>query len=130
MCHAERMEKFSYLLIMLLSFSCAFCGFNAYIMSKNPNLESANTDCTQPKPAPGKYALSGLAYGPAHNAGDVPTVPSSQEIKNDMLILSSITHYIRTYNSTGPADAIIQAAETEHVCVASGIGLGRDTAVN
>src|SRR5579872_5009768 len=101
-----------------------------YIISKNLNFKSTDTTCTQPNPAPGKYELDGLAYGPAHNAGDVPTVPSSQEIRNDMPILSSITHYIRTYSSTGPADAIIQAAETEHVCVASGIGLGRDSAVN
>src|SRR5438045_2042781 len=115
--HAERMKKFSCLLIMLLSFSSACCGYNAYIMSKNINFESTDTACRQPTPTPGKYALAGLAYGPNHNVG----FPSSQEIKNDMLILSSITHYIRTYSSTGPADTIIQAAEANHVCVASGI---------
>jgi exo-beta-1,3-glucanase (GH17 family) len=130
MCHAERMKNFSYLLIVLITFSFACCGFNNYITFKKLNFESTDTACKQPNPAPGKYSLAGLAYGPMHNAGAVPIVPSSQDIKNDMLILSSITHYIRTYNSTGPADAIIQAAETEHVCVDSGIGLGRDPAIN
>lgn len=128
--YAERMKKISYLLIMLFSLSFACCGFNAYINSKNPNSEPANTACGQPQPAQGKYTLAGLAYGPNHNAGSNFTPPSPQQIKNDMLILSSITHYIRTYSSTGPADAIIQAAEAQHICVASGIGLGRDPAVN
>ncbi|MGZ6368298.1 MAG: benzoate transporter, partial [Ktedonobacteraceae bacterium] len=47
-----------------------------------------------------------------------------------MPTLASLTHYTRTYGSTGPAKAIIQAAEAAHICVASGIWLGSDLAAN
>ncbi len=91
-----------------------------------------NFSCTQPQPAPGKPSLAGLAYGPSHTGQD-PTrgiFPSSEEIKADMPTLASLTHYIRTYNSTGPAGAIIQAAEAAHVCVALGVGLGSNPVDN
>lgn len=88
--------------------------------------------CAQPEPVPGKLSLAGLAYGPAHTGQD-PTAgafPSSEEVWADMPTLASLTHYIRTYSSTGPADAIIQAAAAAHVCVASGIELVRDPVAN
>ncbi len=47
-----------------------------------------------------------------------------------MPTLASITDYISTYSSTGPAAAIIQTAAAAHVCVASGISLGSDPAAN
>ncbi|MGH2493216.1 MAG: glycosyl hydrolase family 17 protein [Ktedonobacteraceae bacterium] len=88
--------------------------------------------CHQPQPAPGKLSLAGLAYGPAHTGQD-PTLgayPSNGEIEADMPTLAALTRYIRTYSSTGPANAIIQAAVAAHVCVASGIQLGSDPAAN
>ncbi len=98
--------------------------------STGPSHESAS--CAQPQPAPGKLSLAGLAYGPAHTGQD-PTAgvfPSSEEVEADMPTLASLTRYIRTYSSTGAADAIIQAAAAAQVCVASGIELGRDPEVN
>src|SRR6266516_2778771 len=98
--------------------------------STSPSQDRAS--CTQPQPRPGKLSLAGLAYGPSHTGQD-PTsgaFPSSEEIKADMPTLASLTHYIRTYTSTGPADAIIQAAEAAHVCVALGIGLGSNPVDN
>jgi len=56
--------------------------------------------------------------------------PSEEEISTDMPTLASLTHYILTYSSTGPAASIIQAAGAAHICVASGIWLGRDPAAN
>jgi len=56
--------------------------------------------------------------------------PSDEEIQADMPTLVSLTDYISTYSSTGPAAAIIQAAAASHVCVASGVSLGRDPAAN
>jgi exo-beta-1,3-glucanase (GH17 family) len=47
-----------------------------------------------------------------------------------MPTLASLTRYIRTYSSTGSADVIVQSAEAAHVCVALGIGLGRDPVAN
>jgi exo-beta-1,3-glucanase (GH17 family) len=88
--------------------------------------------CTQPKPAPGKLSLAGLAYGPSHTGQD-PTIgvfPSDEEVNADMPTIASLTNYIRIYSSIGPANAIIQAAEAAHVCVALGISLGRDPAAN
>src|SRR6266699_3423225 len=85
--------------------------------------------CTQPQPVPGKLSLAGLAYGPAHTGQD-PTrgsFPSSEEVEADMPALASLTHYIRIYSSTGPTDAIIQAASAAHICVALGMELGSDT---
>jgi exo-beta-1,3-glucanase (GH17 family) len=58
------------------------------------------------------------------------TFPSDEEIQADMPTLASLTGYIRTYSSTGPVDTIIQAAAAAHVCVASGIWLGRDATAN
>lgn len=91
-----------------------------------------DTACTQPEPAPGKLSLTGLTYGPFH-AGQDPNrgvFPSSEEIQADMATLASLTHYIRTDGSTGPAEAIIQAAEAAHLCVASGIWLDSDPVAN
>src|SRR2546423_8191947 len=88
--------------------------------------------CTQPQPAPGKLSLAGLAYGPAHTGQD-PTrgvSPSSEEIQADMPTLASLTGYIRTYSSTGSAEAIVQAASAAHVCVALGIQLSSDPVAN
>jgi exo-beta-1,3-glucanase (GH17 family) len=93
---------------------------------------SSDAACTQPKPAPGKLSLAGLTYGPFH-MGQNPNrsvFPSSEEIQADMPTLASLTHYIRTYGSTGPAEAIVQAAEAAHLCVASGIWLGSDPVAN
>ncbi len=98
--------------------------------STSPSQDRAS--CTQPQPRPGKLSLAGLAYGPSHTGQD-PTsgaFPSSEEIKADMPTLASLTRYIRTYTSTGPADAIIQAAAAAHVCVALGIGLGSNPVEN
>lgn len=100
--------------------------------SSSPRPSQENYSCTQPQPAPGKLSLAGLAYGPAHPGQD-PTLgvfPSNEEIEADMPTLASLTHYIRTYSSTGAADAIIQAAAAAHVCVASGIQLGSDPVAN
>lgn len=90
------------------------------------------TTCTQPKPTPGKLTLVGLAHGPAHSGQDpsMGIFPSNDEIKADMPTLASLTSYIRTYSSTGPANAIIQAADAAHICVASGIWLDRDLVAN
>jgi len=88
--------------------------------------------CAQPGPAPGKRSLAGLAYGPDH-AGQGPTTgafPSDVEVQADLLTLASLTHYIRIYSSTGPARAIVQAAQATQVCVALGISLGRNPAAN
>lgn len=88
--------------------------------------------CIPPRPAPGKLSLAGLAYGPAHTGQD-PTLgvfPSDEEIKADMPTLASLTSYIRTYSSTGAADAIVRAAAAAHVCVASGIQLSSDLVAN
>jgi len=98
----------------------------------SPSPSQGTASCTQPQPAPGKLSLAGLAYGPSHMGQD-PTrgsFPSSEEIEADMPTLASLTHYIRTYSATGPTDAIIQAAEAAHICVALGIGLGSDPVVN
>ena len=92
----------------------------------------ASAPCAQPQPAPGKLSLAGLAYGPAHTGQD-PTrgvSPSSEEIQADMPTLASLTGYIRTYSSTGPAEAIVQAASAAHVCVALGIQLSSDPVAN
>lgn len=100
--------------------------------SSSPRPSHENISCTQPRPAPGKLSLAGLAYGPARTGQD-PTLgafPSNEEIEADMPTLASLTHYIRTYSSTGPANAIIQAAAAAHVCVATGIQLGSDPVAN
>src|SRR5205823_12197653 len=88
--------------------------------------------CTQPQPAPGKLSLAGLAYGPSHTGEDPNhgVFLSREEIEADMLTLASLTHYIRTYTATGPADEIVQAAEAAHVCMALGIPLGSDPVAN
>jgi len=118
------------LLLTLSPISCASGG------SKNTSSSSLSTPtgpaCAQPRPASGKLSLAGLAYGPSHADQD-PTAgvfPSDEEIQADLPTLASVTHYILTYNATGPARAIIQAAETTHVCVALGISLGRDPVAN
>jgi exo-beta-1,3-glucanase (GH17 family) len=98
----------------------------------SPSPSQGSASCTQPQPAPGKLSLAGLAYGPSHMGQD-PTrgaFPSGEEIEADMPTLASLTHFIRTYSSTGLADTIIQTAETAHICVALGIGLGSDPVVN
>ncbi len=119
--------------LLLLSISLSSCATGG---SKNipPSSPSSHTGpaCAQPQPASGKLSLAGLAYGPSHMGQD-PTrgsFPSSEEIEADMPTLASLTHYIRTYSSTGPADAIIQAASAAHICVALGIGLGSNPVVN
>src|SRR6266487_4476761 len=119
--------------LLLLSISLSSCATGG---SKNipPSSPSSHTGpaCAQPQPASGKLSLAGLAYGPSHMGQD-PTrgsFPSSEEIEADMPTLASLTHYIRTYSSTGPADAIIQAAAAAHVCVALGIGLGSNPVEN
>jgi glucan 1,3-beta-glucosidase len=121
---------------MALVLSVLFAGCSAQVpkTSSRPAATSVSktTACTQAEPVPGKLSLAGLAYGPAH-AGQVPTVgvsPSSEEVQADMLTLASLTRYIRTYSSIGSADAIIQAAEAAHVCVASGIELGSNPVAN
>jgi exo-beta-1,3-glucanase (GH17 family) len=93
---------------------------------------TSETACTQPKSALGKLTLAGLAYSPAHTGQDPSRgiFPSEEEIQADMPTLASLTRYIRTYSSTGPAAAIIQAAAAAHICVASGIWLGSDPAAN
>ena len=100
--------------------------------SSSPRPSHESVPCAQPQPASGKLSLAGFAYGPAHTGQD-PTLgafPSNGEIEADMPTLASITRYIRIYSSTGPADAIIQAAAAAHVCVALGIQLGRDPVAN
>jgi len=47
-----------------------------------------------------------------------------------MPTLASLTRYIRIYSSTGPTDAIIQAASAAHICVALGMELGSDPTSN
>jgi exo-beta-1,3-glucanase (GH17 family) len=119
--------------LLLLSISLSSCATGG---SKNipPSSPSPHTGpaCSQPKSASGKLSLAGLAYGPSHMGQDPTrgTFPSSEEIEADMPTLASLTGYIRTYSSTGPADAIIQAAVAAHICVALGIGLGSDPVVN
>jgi exo-beta-1,3-glucanase (GH17 family) len=124
--------RFAATLGLVLSIFLIGCS-GALTTSPSPSATSSyDTACTQPKPTPGKLSLAGLAYGPAHTGQD-PTrgiFPSSEEIQADMPTLASLTHYIRTYGSTGPAEAIIQAAEAAHLCVASGIWLGSDPAAN
>lgn len=88
--------------------------------------------CMKPEPSSGKLSLTGLDYGPFHTGQDPNRgiFPSTEEIQADMPTLASLTHYIRTYGSTGLAEAIIQAAEAAHICVASGIWLGNNPAAN
>jgi len=104
-----------------------------WIWSKHTTgLAQGSASCDQPQPAPGKISLAGLAYGPSH-AGQDPTqggFPSGEEIEADMGTLASLTHYIRTYTSVGPASEIVQAAQAAQVCVALGVGLNKDTAAN
>ena len=90
------------------------------------------TTCTQSKPASGKLTLAGLAYSPAHTGQDpsMGVFPSDEEIRADMPTLASLNSYIRTYSSMGPANTIIEASEAAHICVASGIWLGRDPVAN
>lgn len=118
---------------LVLSTLLAACSTQAPKTSPDSSATAAHdTTCRQPAPASGKLTLAGLAYGPFH-VGQDPSVgvfPSQEEIQADMPTLASLTHYIRTYSSTGPAVAIIQAAESAHVCVASGIWLGSDPAAN
>src|SRR6266567_3088924 len=114
---------------LVLSLLLAGCSTQA---PKTSHHTSTTSPCTQPEPVPGKLSLAGLAYGPAHT-GQNPTVgvsPSNEEVQADMSTLASLTHYIRTYSSTGSADAIIQAAEAAHVCVAAGIELSSDPVAN
>jgi exo-beta-1,3-glucanase (GH17 family) len=90
--------------------------------------------CNQPMPAarPGGLTLTGVGYGPYHS-GQNPNFgisPSGEEVAADMATLSSMTNYIRVYSSTGPAAEIVRAAQAAHICVALGISLGRDAAVN
>jgi len=111
--------------LLLFGISLSSCATGG---SKN----TSSPPCAQPRPAPGKLSLAGLAYGPSH-AGQDPTAgvfPSDEEIQADLPTLASLTHYIRIYNATGPARAIIQAAGANDVCVALGISLGRDPAAN
>jgi exo-beta-1,3-glucanase (GH17 family) len=119
--------------LLLLSISLISCvtGGSKNIPPSSPS-SHAGPACAQPESVPGKISLAGLAYGPSH-AGQDPTagaLPSDQEVQADMPTLASLTHYIRTYSSTGPADAIIQAAEAAQVCVALGIGLGSGPVIN
>lgn len=118
---------------LVLSTLLAGCSTQAPKTSPGSSATAVHdTTCAQPVPVSGKLSLAGLAYSPFH-AGQDPTVgvfPSNEEIKADMPTLASLTHYIRTYGSTGPANAIIQAAEAAHICVASGIWLGSDPAAN
>ncbi|MFL5692910.1 MAG: glycosyl hydrolase family 17 protein [Ktedonobacteraceae bacterium] len=121
-------------LALVLSLLSAGCSAQVPKISSHPATTSVSktTACTQAEPVPGQLSLAGLAYGPAH-AGQDPTVgvsPSNEEVQADMFTLASLTRYIRTYSSTGSADAIIQAAEAAHVCVASGIELGSDPVAN
>lgn len=118
-----------------LVLSMLFVGCSTQIpkTSPSPSTTVANdATCTQPVPGPGKLSLAGLAYSPAHTGQDpsVGVFPTNDEVKADMPTVASLTHYIRTYSSTGSADAIIQAAEVAHICVASGIWLGSDSATN
>jgi exo-beta-1,3-glucanase (GH17 family) len=120
-------------LIFALGVLLVGCSAGVPQTSPSPSTTSSNdAACTQPEHVPGKLSLAGLAYGPAHTGQD-PTrsiFPSSEEIQADMPTLASLTHYIRTYGSTGPAEAIIRASEAAHLCVASGIWLGSDPAAN
>ncbi len=107
--------------LLLLGISLSSCATGE---SKNTSSLSRPSltypPCAQPKSASGNLSLAGLAYGPSH-AGQGPTVkvfPSDEEVQADLPTLASLTHYIRIYNATGPARAIIQAAEATHVCVA------------
>ncbi len=119
--------------LLLLGISLSSCATGG---SKNTSSLSRPSltypPCAQPKSASGNLSLAGLAYGPSH-AGQDPTAggfPSDEEVQADLPTLASLTHYIRIYNATGPARAIIQAAEANHVCVALGISLGRDPVAN
>ena len=90
--------------------------------------------CDQPTPAagPGGVTLTGVGYGPYHSGQDpnFGISPSGEEVAADMATLSSMTNYIRVYSSTGAAAEILPAAQAAHLCVALGISLGRDAAVN
>lgn len=120
---------------MALALSTLLVGCSVQTLKTSPSPSTPSlydTACTQSEPVSGKLSLAGLAYGPFHRGQDPNRgiFPSSEEIKADMPTLASLTHYIRTYGSTGPAEAIIQAAEAAHICVASGIWLGSDPAAN
>ena len=84
--------------------------------------------CDQPQP--GKIALTGLAYGPYHKGQGPGTAPSKEEIQADMPTLTSLTHCIRLYSSTGAASTIVQAAEANHISVALGIALSNNRQEN
>lgn len=118
------------LLLGVLLAGCSGTSGNAPAPSASPSRTSV--PCAQPQPADGKLSLAGLAYGPAHSGQDPNrgAFPSREEIQADMPTLASLTGYIRTYSATGPAQAIVQAAEAAHLCVALGIQLSSDPAGN
>jgi len=120
-------------LVFVLGIFLIGCSAGASQASPGPSTTSVNdAACTKPEPPPGQLSFAGLAYSPFH-MGQAPNhgaSPSRAEIQADMPTLAALTRYIRTYGSTGSAEAIIQAAETAHICVASGIWLGRDPAAN
>ncbi len=116
------------LILSTLLVGCSEVANNTHGPSTSPT--QANISCTQP--ASNKFSLVGLAYGAAHT-GQNPLngiFPSNEEVTADMSTLASLTHYIRTYSSTGNASEIIQAAAAAHICVASGIALGSDPVAN
>jgi exo-beta-1,3-glucanase (GH17 family) len=119
--------------LLLLSLSLIGCAAERAKNTSPSSLFSLpDGACTQPKPAAGKLALAGLAYGPAH-IGQDPTLgvfPSDEEVQADLPTLAALTHTIRIYSSTGPARVILQAAQAAHVCVALGIWLSHDSIAN
>lgn len=96
-------------------------------------------DCSAPPPSfPGQLTFAGLAYGPYH-LGQTPhhalgshagVSPSVQEVEADMPTLAALTRYIRIYSSQGPANAIVESAADEGVCVNVGVWLSRDAQAN
>src|SRR5579884_3723782 len=89
------------LILSTLLVGCSEVANNTHGPSTSPT--QANISCTQP--ASNKFSLVGLAYGAAHT-GQNPLngiFPSNEEVTADMSTLASLTHYIRTYSSTGNA---------------------------
>lgn len=122
------------LLLLILSPILAACSGpgQSGSLTSSPRSSSSSTasprfSCDQPAAAQGQVTLSGLAYGPYH-AGQDPNnavFPSEEEVAADMPTLASLTHFIRIYSSTGPAEMILQQAEKAQLCVNLGISLGK-----
>ena len=79
----------------------------------------------------GPLGAQGIAYGPFRD-GQAPArvYPTTEEIREDLIQLSSVTSKIRTYSSAGPMEVIPPEAAALGFSVATGVFLGPNEAAN